>query len=359
MTSALTGKPHAIETHGDFSEVLIGQFNAGVVNTNILVTGGTGFIGSRLVHRLVATGANVHVLLRETSDTASLDGVLDKVKRVYGDITKRSSLAGAFEVDQVYHTAGITYMGDKRNDQLYAINVEGVQNVLDAAVEAGVKRVVHVSSVSAIGISEGGVPLDETAEWNFDRIGLEYARTKHLAEKAVADAVARGLDCVIVNPAYVFGAGDVNFNAGRLIKDVYRRKLPFYPLGGVCVVDVEIVTETMIAAMQKGRTGERYIIGGDNVSFRELAATIAAVTGAPGVYIPMPFWIAQIVKAILNLNKEWDGMSKLFNLSMFRVASEFLYFDSSKAARELGMRREPHEESVRRAFEWYKERDML
>lgn len=360
MISALTGKPHAIETHSDFSEILIGQFNANVVNTNIFVTGGTGFIGSRLVHRLVASGAKVHVLLRETSDTTSLDGVLDKVKRVYGDITDRGSLAGVLDsVDQVYHTAGITYMGDKRNDQLYAINVEGTQNVLDAAMQAGVKRVVHVSSVSAVGISNGETPLDETAEWNFDRIGLEYARTKHLSEKIVADAVAKGLDCVIVNPAYVFGAGDVNFNAGRLIKDVYRGKLPFYPIGGVCVVDVEIVTETMIAAMQKGRTGERYIIGGDNVSFRELAATIAAVTGAPGVYIPMPFWIAQIVKAILNLNKEWDGMSKLFNLSMFRVASEFLYFDSSKAARELGMRREPHEESVRRAFEWYKERDML
>jgi len=331
------------------------------VKKKILVTGATGFIGSRLVHKLVACSAgNIHVLVRKSSDLTSLEGILDRITLEYGDITNRLSLDNAMRgVDQVYHTAGLTYMGDKRNPLLHAINVDGTRNILDASLLAGVKRVVHVSSITAIGICRGKTPLDESADWNFDRIGLEYARTKHHAEQEVARAVEKGLDCVIVNPAYVFGAGDINFNAGRLIKDVYNRKIPFYPLGGVCVIDVEIAAETIIAAMEKGKTGERYILGGDNVSYRELAATISSITGAPGVHYPLPYWMAKILKSLLDLSKNRNGISKLFNLSMFRVASENLYYSSSKAVKELGMRQEPHENSIRNAFDWYRERDML
>jgi len=330
------------------------------VKKKILVTGGTGFIGSRLVHKLAASADDIHVLVRKSSDLTSLQEVLPDITLAYGDITNRQSLESAMTgVDEVYHSAGLTYMGDKRNPLLHAINVEGTRNVLDASLQAGVRRVVHVSSITAVGICNGKAPLDESSAWNFDRIGLEYARTKHQAEREVAEAVGRGLDCVIVNPAYVFGAGDINFNAGRLIKDVYNRKIPFYPVGGICVIDVEIVAETIIAAMQKGKTGERYIIGGDNVSYRQLAATISAITGAPGIYLPLPFWMAKILKSLLDMNKSRNGISKLFNLSMFRVASENLYYDSSKAVRELGMRREPHENSIRNAFEWYRDRNML
>ncbi|TCD48333.1 SDR family oxidoreductase [Chlorobium sp. N1] len=330
------------------------------MNKKILVTGATGFIGSQLVIKLASTSNEVSILVRRSSDLTSLAGVLDRVRIVYGDITDRASLGAAMEgIEQVYHSAGLTYMGDRRNEQLYRINVEGTRNLLDAAASAGVERIVHVSSITAVGIAEKNRPVDETTPWNFDTIDLEYARTKHLGEIAVADAVSKGLDCVIVNPAFVFGAGDINFNAGRIIKDVYNRRLPFYPLGGICVVDVDIVAETIIAAMQKGRTGERYIIGGDNVTYRELADTISRVTGAPRVRFPLPFALARLLKALLGRKKDRSRISKLFNLSMFRVASEFLFYRSDKARRELGMRTAPHEESIRKAFEWYRERDML
>jgi dihydroflavonol-4-reductase len=330
------------------------------VKKKILVTGGTGFIGSRLVHKLASTADDIHVLVRKNSDLTSLEGVRDRITLVYGDITKRETLDIATAgIDQVYHSAGLTYMGDKRNPLLHAINVDGTINILDASLQAGVKRLLHVSSITAVGICNGKRPLDESATWNFERINLEYARTKQIAEQEVARAVNKGLDCVIVNPAYVFGAGDINFNAGRLIKDVYNRKIPFYPLGGVCVIDVEIVAETVMAAMEKGRCGERYIIGGDNVSYKQLADTICDISGAPRILLPLPFWMAKILKSILDMKKTRNGISKLFNLSMFRVASENLYYDSSKALRELGMRQEPHEKSIRSAFEWYQDRNML
>ena len=167
------------------------------------------------------------------------------------------------------------------------------------------------------------------------------------------------MDCVIVNPAFVFGAGDINFNAGRIIKDIYNRKLPFYPLGGICVVDVEIVADTIMTAMKKGKTGERYILGGENVSYKRLADTISRITGAPKVLFPLPFWMAKILKLALDLYKNKNRISKLFNMSMFGVASHFLYFDSAKATRELNMRYEPHEHSIRNAYEWYRDRNML
>ena len=330
------------------------------MNKKILVTGATGFIGSRLVNKLASTADEIFVLVRKNSDLTSLSDVLHKIHLVYGDITDRASIDAAMKgMNRVYHSAGLTYMGDKKNALLYKINVDGTRNILQAAAAAGVVRVVHVSSITAVGIAFDKKPVDESVVWNFETISLEYARTKHIAEQLVADAVKNGLDCVIVNPAFVFGAGDLNFNAGRIIKDVYNRRLPFYPLGGICVVDVEIVADTIMTAMEKGKTGERYIIGGENVSYKQLADTISRITGAPKVRFPLPFWMAKILRSILDLYKNKNRVSKLFNLSMFRVASEFLYYDSSKAIRELNLRSEPHAKSIQNAYEWYRDRNML
>jgi len=333
------------------------------VHKKVLVTGATGFIGSRLVRKLLSEGNEVFALVRKSSNRALFSDVADRLHFAEGDVTDPVSLGDVFRgMDQVYHSAGYTYMGGEsgKDALLDAINVDGTRNVMQAASEAGVGRVVHVSSITAMGFSRNPrKPLDETCAWNFSDLGLHYARTKHLAEKEVLKAIERGLDCVIVNPAFVFGAGDVNFNAGRLIKDVYRKKMPFYPLGGICVVDVEIVVETIISAMAKGRTGERYIIGGENLSYRQLADIIADVTGAPKIRIPLPYALAVPLHAFLQTLPSGGKVSRLFNLTMFRVASEFLYFSSEKAVRELGMRREPIRESISRAFNWYRKRGLL
>ncbi len=332
------------------------------MHNKVLVTGATGFIGSSLVRKLVSGDNEVYALVRKSSSLVPFSGILDRVRLVEGDVTDPDSLEKAFEgMDQIYHSAGYTYMGgdSNRDSMLYAINVEGSRNVFRAALQAGVKRVVHVSSITAVGFSPNRKPVNESFPWNFNEIQLKYAETKHLAEEEAHKAVAQGLDCVIVNPAFVFGAGDVNFNAGRIIKDVYQGKMPVYPLGGVCVVDVEIVAQTTIRAMEVGRCGERYIIGGDNITYRQLAETISSVTGASSLRFPLPFWMARPLLSLMKKLNFRKKVSKLFNLSMFRVASEFLYFDSSRAIRELGMKTEPHEFSIRRAFEWYRKEGLL
>ena len=329
----------------------------------ILVTGATGFIGSRLVRKLLAGNNSVYALVRKSSNLELFSDIADKINFVEGDVTVADSLRSAFDgMDHIYHSAGYTYMGGANGKAglLHSINVEGTRNVMQAALDKQVSRVVHVSSITAVGIStKNGKPCDESSLWNFDGIGLLYAETKRQSEVEVKKAVEKGLDCVIVNPAFVFGAGDLNFNAGRLIKDVYHKKMPFYPLGGVCVVDVEIVVEAIIRAMEVGRTGERYILGGDNVTFKELADIISRVTGTRIFMMPLPYSVAKVLHNLLVVLHTKNRVSKLFNPTMFRVASEFLYFSSEKAVRELGMRTEPIEFSIRRAFEWYKEEGLL
>ncbi len=163
------------------------------MNKKILVTGATGFIGSSLVKKLALTDDEVSILVRKNSDLTSLTDVLHKVKLVYGDITDRASLDRALKgIDLVYHSAGLTYMGDKKNALLYRINVEGTRNILQASAAAGVTRVVHVSSITAVGIAFDKKPVDESVIWNFHQIDLEYARTKHLSEVEVAEAVKKG-----------------------------------------------------------------------------------------------------------------------------------------------------------------------
>jgi dihydroflavonol-4-reductase len=197
--------------------------------------------------------------------------------------------------------------------------------------------------------------MDETFRWNFDTIGLYYAKSKKQSEEEVLKAKEKGLNCVIVNPAFVFGAGDVNFNSGKLIKDLYYNKLPFYPLGGICVVDVEIVVETIIRAMEVGRIGERYIIGGDNLSYKELSDIISKVIGINMSIKPLPYPVATVLYKLLLLL----DTKKYFNITLFRIASEFMYFSPEKAIRELGMRTEPIEYSIQRALDWYKKNKLL
>ncbi len=333
------------------------------MSRKILVTGATGFIGSRLVRKLLERGDDVYALVRKRSSLDVLSDVAGKVHCVEGDVTNPDSLLRAFEgMDQVYHSAGYTYMGGANGKAglLHSINVVGTRNVMQAALEQKVSRVVHVSSITAVGIAKKrSKPCDESCGWNFGDVGLYYAETKIKGEEEVKKAVEKGLDCVIVNPAFVFGAGDVNFNAGRIITDVYHKRMPFYPLGGICVVDVEIVVEAIIRAMEVGRTGERYILGGDNLTYKELAVIISKVTGTRKFMLPLPFPVAKILHDLLILFHSKNRVSKLFNPTMFRVASEFLYFSSEKAVRELGMKSEPIEKSIQRAFDWYKKEGLL
>ncbi len=327
---------------------------------DVLVTGATGFIGSNLARRLVELGYPVRILVRKNSNHRAISDFESRVKIVYGDVTNQASLIEATKgVSHIYHCAGKAYIGSGKWEQLYNINVLGTRNLLEAARRNGVERVVYTSSVSAIGITGTKQPADETQKWNLADLKVDYYTTKHLAELEVAEAIKKGLDCVIVNPSYVFGAGDINFNAGLLIRDLYLRKVPAYPSGGVNISDIEDVVEGHIAAMQKGRSGERYILGGKNLSYKELFDLICDIVGAPKVVVPITGSIVKIFLTLTEKARKLKRITALANREILLSATKYFYYTPQKAIRELGLKVRQPEESIVHAYEYYKAHHLL
>jgi dihydroflavonol-4-reductase len=327
---------------------------------NVLVTGASGFIGSNVARRLALDGYNVSVLVRKNSNLKALEGFDQKIKLVYGDVTDKDSLLAATKnITHLYHCAGKAYIGPNKREQLLKVNVTGTKNLLDAALTNNVKRVVYTSSVSAIGITGTKKPADETQVWNLDNLKVDYFTSKHLAELEVHEAVKNGLDCVIVNPSYVFGARDVNFNAGQLIRDLYLRKVPVCPLGGINVSDVDDVVAGHLAAMEKGRTGERYILGGKNLSYWELYTIVCEVIGAPRLFLPIGENVAKLFVYMTKKARRLRRISALANREILVSACKYFYYNSQKATHELGLQMKTPEESIFLAYDWYKRNKML
>jgi dihydroflavonol-4-reductase len=239
-----------------------------------------------------------------------------------------------------------------------AANVTGTEHVVAACKRAAVKRLVHTSSVVAIGLSTDGRPCDETAEWNFDREGLvdAYAITKHRAELVVQRA---DLDAVIVNPTYMFGPRDARPSSGKLIIDVVRRRVPGSTPGYNNFVDARDVARGMIAAWQRGRRGERYILGGHDMTYRDAFATIARVAGVrpPRFAVPKP--IARVVGALGDLQERFGGEPLVNSTQIEYAFTDKFRFTCAKAQRELGYTYGPLEVAVRDAIAWFRAHDML
>ena len=234
----------------------------------VLVTGGTGFVGSQLVAALVSRGDQVRVLRRANSSLLALEG-LPNIEHVIGDILDLEAVAQAVTgCDLVFHVAALSSYWRAQREQIYRINVDGTRTVLEACLQARVPRVVVTSSVGAIGIRPDGRPADETTHFDRASANLAYADSKHRAEAVAQRLVKLGLDAVIVNPAAVFGPGDHYQISGSMIVEFARRRLPAVPAGGLCVVDIDAVVQGHIAAAERGRTGERYILGGENLAHR-------------------------------------------------------------------------------------------
>src|SRR5262245_6690433 len=240
----------------------------------VLVTGGTGFLGANLAAALVARGDSVRVLRRPSSSLVALEGL--PIEHAIGDITEPDAVERAVEgCELVFHVAAIAAYWRDKPGRIYHVNVEGTRVVMEACLRAGVSRVVHTSSAAAVGIAQDGI-ADETTP--FDRLSatFAYADSKRLAEAVVREAVARGLSAVIVNPAVVIGAADHYLNSGSLVVAYGAGRIPAVPPGGICVADVDAVTQGHLLAAARGRAGERYILGGENLSYLQVTATIAA-----------------------------------------------------------------------------------
>lgn len=316
-----------------------------------LVTGSTGFVGSRLCRRLVEAGHSVRAFHRSTSPPRLLEGL--EVEHALGDLTQPETLQAAMQgVEAVFHAAA--WMGDSEPGRLYAVTVEGTRDVLAAARKAGVRRVVHTSSVAALGVPEAGGPtlLNENHTWNWRPEYYPYGYAKYLAELEVQKSVAQGLDVVIVNPTLVFGAGDIHRQSGSVISQMAARKLGVAVEGGINAVHIADVVDGHLAALERGKTGERYILGGENLTLLELLEKIGGVVGTPAPNLVLPAWLVRAGGGLAGLLHNFLDLP--VPPELFRMAGYYFYYDTRKAQVELGLAPpRPVEEAVTEAFEWF------
>lgn len=322
-----------------------------------LVTGASGLLGANLTRGLVARGRRVRVLLRPTSRTEHLDD-LPGLERAAGDVTRADDVLRAADgVDTLYHCAAVVSMDRRQADAMWRANVEGTDHVVAAARRAGVRRLVHVSSVDAIGLpAPGGPPSTEEAPWNWDAHGVDnpYARTKLESQRRVVAAAREGLDAVVVNPSYMLGAYDVKPSSGRLILEVQAGKAVGYTPGGNNFVDVEDVVAGTIAAAERGRRGELYILGHANLTYREVMTEVAAVVGRAPPRLRIPYVVALLGGWAADAWAGLRGRESVLNPLTARLGFVGHYYDPSKAVRELGLPQSPLRPAIERAVAWFR-----
>jgi dihydroflavonol-4-reductase len=324
----------------------------------VLVTGGTGFVGSQLAAALVRRGNSVRVLRRASSALVTLEGL--PVEHAVGDILDPEAVERSVDgCDWVFHVAGLSSYWRAKKEQIYRVNVEGTRIVMEACLRAGVQRVIHTSSVAAIGIPPEGIVGREDTEFDSLSARFAYADSKHRAEEEVRRAIVRGLAAVIVNPAVVIGAGDQYLVAGQLGIEVARGRLPAVPPGGVCVVDVDAVVQGHIAAAERGGIGERYILGGENLSYREIVATVASMTGRPAPRRTLPRRVLPLVGALVDAANRVGPRPQPVSGEQLRLSARDVFFDSGKAVRELGYPLLPFRGAAEKALHWYTEHGYL
>lgn len=316
------------------------------------ITGGTGFIGSYVVRALLNDGHQVRVLHRASSDTSLLDGL--EYESVIGDVTDRDSLKAAFAgCDWVFHVAAVASYWRADEDWMFKVNVDGTKNVLDAAKEAHVKRVIFTSSAAAVGVRDGTQPADETAPFNLPRESFPYAYSKYESERLVGAAVTDGLDVVTVNPAVVIGAGDKNIISGSFILRAhqYQWTTPI-PSGGLSVIDVKDVAAGHLAAAKVGRTGERYILTHENYSYREWFKLVADIIGAAKPFIPAPSALLPLASRSISAMRR-IGIPTPVDPNQVLLGKRYVYFDNSKMREELHEPQTPMRLSIAETYQWY------
>jgi dihydroflavonol-4-reductase len=293
----------------------------------------------------------VRALVRPGSDLGRLEGL--DVDTVRGDVGDRSSVRRALRgADRVFHLAGTTNLRLPRADVL-ALNVEGTRNVLEEALRSGVERVVHTSSVAAIGPARKGSVATETHVWDAARYGIPYVDAKHEAEQVALGLAEGGLPVVIVNPAHVLGAGDRGRSSTVLVRRFLRRQIPAYVDGTLNIVGADDVARGHVLADERGVPGQRYILGNRNFTLDRLFTDLARLSGVEPPSVKLP---AAIALAMAQAGR-WVPGAPVPSLAEVRAASLHWAFSSAKAKRELGWRTSPHEDCLEETIAWYRAQD--
>jgi dihydroflavonol-4-reductase len=321
-----------------------------------LVTGGTGFVGSHLVRALLDRGEQVQCLVRSTSRRDNLENL--SVEFVTGDLRDIDSLRLATkDCRVVYHCAADYRLWCKDPNEMYQSNVEGSNNVMQAAFDEGVQRVVYTSTVGCLGLNDNGAPANENTPVTIDDMTGHYKRSKFLAEEKVREWAQRGLPVVIVNPSTPVGEMDIKPTpTGKIIVDFLRGKMFGYVETGMNLIDVRDCAQGHLLAAQRGRAGERYILGGRDLTLKELFDSLARVTGIASPTMKVPHWVAE---TYARLENAWSirvaRRDPDVPLESVKLARHKMWFDSSKAVRELGLTQNPIDAALERAVKWFRE----
>jgi dihydroflavonol-4-reductase len=319
------------------------------------VTGATGFVGSNLARALLQDGLQARLLIRPGSDRRTVAGL--PVEVVVGDLDDQEKLADQITgCDVVFHVAAHYSLWRKDRGSIYRVNVDGTKNLLAAARAVGIKRFIHTSSVAAIGVPAPNTLGTEETRTTLGELVSDYKKSKYLAEQAALQAARDGLDVVIVNPSTPVGAYDVKPTpTGEIVLRFLQDRMPAYVRTGLNLIDVDDVARGHILAWRRGKTGARYILGNRNLSLRQMLELLAVITGkrAPRFAIPhvLPLAVAFIDEMLLARL----GKTPQVSLYAVRMSKKMMYYDSSKAVRELGLPQNPIEAALEKAVHWFQE----
>jgi dihydroflavonol-4-reductase len=319
------------------------------------VTGATGFVGSHVVRLLRMRGERVRILVRQSSHSQNIKGLGCEI--VVGDLREASSLARCVQgCRRVYHVAADYRLWARNPHEIYESNVAGTRNLLSACCEAGVEKVIYTSTVGTIGMRPDGVPADEETPVSLDQMIGHYKRSKFMAEQVAREFAHSGLPVVIVNPTTPVGSGDIKPTpTGKIILEFLRGRMPAYVDTGLNIVAVEDVAQGHLLAEEKGVVGQRYILGGENLSLKEILGMLTQISGRRIPRVPIPWFAALIVG---HLDQFLMGTilrrEPSIPLEGVRMARHKMYVSSDKARRELGYNARPADQALREAVEYFR-----
>jgi dihydroflavonol-4-reductase len=319
------------------------------------VTGATGFLGSHVARVLADNGADMRLLVRSSSNLRNIEGL--RADRALGDLRDPASLEKAMAgCDVVFHVAADYRLWVRDPNEMYRSNVEGTRAILEAARKNGVRRVVYTSSVATIGFTRNGYPANEDSPVSLtDMIG-HYKRSKFMAEQLALEAGRSGLQVVVVNPTTPVGDQDVKPTpTGRIVVDFLKRKFPAYVETGLNLVDVRECARGHVTALEKGKSGERYILGGENLTLKQILDKLAKITGLPSPILKLPYifaYAAGIADEIVT--GRLRGREPRATIDTVRMGAKKMFASSDKAERDLGWKIVPVESALRRAAEWFR-----
>jgi dihydroflavonol-4-reductase len=338
------------------------------------VTGATGFLGSHVARVLAEQGAELRLLVRPTSDLRNLnDDDLKNADRVVGDLRDSASISKALSgCDVVFHVAADYRLWVRDPDEMYRSNVEGTRSLLEAARKQGVRRVVYTSSVATMGFTsnhaatgvrsaEGARPHTSTVANEESPVSLadmigHYKRSKFMAEEVAVEAARSGVDVVIVNPTTPIGERDIKPTpTGRIVLDFLKRKFPAYVETGLNLVDVTECARGHVQALEKGRSGERYILGGENLTLKQILDRLAVITGLKSPTLKLPYVFAFAAGVVDEMvTGRILGREPRATIDAVRMGRKMMFVSSAKAERELGWRTVPVDGALRRSVDWFR-----